>query len=361
MNNKPSLRQRIGMELFRQQLKQRQKSHPLHTLFWECTLRCNVACRHCGSDCRAISDQEDMPREDFLKVIDSITPHVDPHKVFIIFTGGEPLMRQDLELCGRELYQREYPWGIVTNGLYLTAPRLESLLQAGIHSATISLDGPEEAHNWLRRHSKSFRQATEAIRLLGREKEIRWDIVTCVNQHNYAQLPAFRDYLIDSGVKNWRIFTIFPVGRAATQPELQLTDQEFTGLLDFIADTRKAGHIRLNFACEGFLGAYETKVRDYLYHCNAGIHVASIRADGSISGCPSIRANYNQGNIYQDDFMQVWNNRFEPFRHREWAKQGACTNCNLFRYCEGNGMHLHDENGKLMTCHYKKLTIEKEI
>lgn len=72
-------------------------------------------------------------------------------------------------------------------------------------------------------------------------------------------------------------------------------------------------------------------------------------------GCPSIRANYDQGNIYQDDFMEVWNNRFEKFRNREWARQGECADCNLFRYCEGNGMHLHDESGKLMTCHYHRL------
>ena len=53
--------------------------------------------------------------------------------------------------------------------------------------------------------------------------------------------------------------------------------------------------------------------------------------------------------------MEVWNNRFEKFRNREWARQGECADCNLFRYCEGNGMHLHDESGKLMTCHYHRL------
>ena len=53
--------------------------------------------------------------------------------------------------------------------------------------------------------------------------------------------------------------------------------------------------------------------------------------------------------------MEVWNNRFEKFRNREWTRQGECADCNLFRYCEGNGMHLHDESGKLMTCHYHRL------
>ncbi|WP_018338381.1 TIGR04133 family radical SAM/SPASM protein [Butyricimonas synergistica] len=355
MSNKPGIRQRLGLEVFRAKRQQQKEAHELRTLFWECTLRCNVACRHCGSDCRASVEQADMQREYFLRVVDSITPHVNPHKVFVIFTGGEPLMRDDLEVCGRELYNREYPWGIVTNGLYLSRQRLDSLLKAGMHSITVSLDGLEEAHNWLRRHPKSFQQATGAIRMLAREEEIIWDVVTCVNQNNIDQLPALRDYLIGIGVRRWRIFTIFPVGRAADIPELQLSDKQFVTVLDFIESTRRENKIQLNFACEGFLGRYEAKVRDYFYHCNAGISVASVRVDGSISGCPSIRANYNQGNIYQDDFMQVWNERFAPFRDREWARQGECADCSMFRYCEGNGMHLHDETGKLLVCHFNKL------
>ena len=138
-------------------------------------------------------------------------------------------------------------------------------------------------------------------------------------------------------------------------PELQLSSSQFKKVLDFIRQTRQEGRIHVNFACEGFLGPYEAEVRDQFYRCHAGISVGSIRINGAISGCPSIRANYDQGNIYQDDFMEVWNNRFEKFRNREWARQGECADCNLFRYCEGNGMHLHDESGKLMTCHYHRL------
>lgn len=355
MNKGLGLRKRIGLELFRQEQLRVRKIHELRTLFWECTLRCNVACRHCGSDCRAVSTQKDMPLEDFLKAIDSITPHVNPHRVFVIFTGGEPLMRKDLEVCGLELYRREYPWGIVTNGLQLNRQRLDSLLRSGMHTITVSLDGLEPAHNWLRQHPQSFLRASKAIEMLSKEKEIKWDVVSCINQQNFEDLPAFRDYLIDLGVENWRIFTIFPVGRAMLTPELQLSEEQFTRLLDFISATRKEGKIHLNFACEGFLGPYEAEVRDHFYHCHAGISVASIRIDGAISGCPSIRANYDQGNIYQNNFTEVWEKGFQPFRDRSWTKQGECADCPVYRYCEGNGMHLRDESGKLLVCHYHRL------
>lgn len=355
MSNKLSLRQRAALEVTRKMRKNLKQYHPLRQLFWECTLRCNIKCKHCGSDCKVSSAKKDMPAKDFLKVIDSITPHVNPHKINIIFTGGEPLMRMDLEDVGLELYNRGYPWGIVSNGLFLTRKRLDRLLAGGMHAATISLDGFEEDHNWMRGHPSSFAKASEAIRMLAKEPEIVWDVVTCVNQKNYAYLEEFKSYLYDLGVREWRLFTIFPVGRAAQHPELQLNDDDFTGLMEFIRDARKDKRMKIDFACEGFLGGFEGLVRDNFFHCGAGISVASVLADGSISACPSIRGNFNQGNIYEDDFMEVWNNRYEKFRNREWMKKDDCGDCQLFRYCEGNGMHLRDEEGKLLVCHYKRI------
>ena len=46
--------------------------HELNYLFWECTTRCNLHCRHCGSDCMAASEDIDMPLEDFLFALDTI-------------------------------------------------------------------------------------------------------------------------------------------------------------------------------------------------------------------------------------------------------------------------------------------------
>lgn len=111
MDKRPNIKKRIALELFRSIKKNRAKLHELRTLFWECTLRCNVSCRHCGSDCHVSASVPDMPVEDFLKVIDDITPYVEPNKVLVIFTGGEALVRKDIEKCGLELHRRGYPWG----------------------------------------------------------------------------------------------------------------------------------------------------------------------------------------------------------------------------------------------------------
>ena len=350
-----SLRRKLALEIVRYAENQKTKEHPLRQLFWECTLRCNLNCKHCGSDCKKTAGLADMPKEDFLRVLDSIATKTDPHKVFVVITGGEPLMRTDLEECGRAIYERGFPWGMVTNGLALTEERLNRLMASGLHTATVSLDGFEDVHNWMRGNPHSFVRAVEAIQLMTRTPELVFDIVTCVNKRSLPRLEEFKEFLISIGVKQWRIATIVPMGRASSSPELQLSSNEFRQVMEFIRKARKEGRLRVSYGCEGFLGNYEGEVRDHFFTCRAGITIGSVLADGSISACTSIRADYHQGNIYENDFMEVWENKFHPYRKRDWARTGECADCKYFRYCKGNGMHLRDANGELYFCHLKRL------
>lgn len=349
-------KRRLQLEVFRMMRHNRAKLHPLQQLFWECTLRCNLQCRHCGSDCKSTALHPDMPAADFLRVVDSIAPHVDPHEVMIVITGGEPLMRKDLAEVGKALRDRGFSWGVVTNGWLLDEARLRSLLDAGMMSLTISLDGLEADHDWMRGREGSFARTWNAIRLLCRTQGLTWDVDTCVNRRNLSKLEPMRQELLKLGVKRWRLLTVFPMGRAKEDPEMILNDAEFRQLMEYIRRQRidyRNGQTSMlcYYGCEGFLGEYEAEVRDHFFDCEAGISVASVLIDGSISACSSIRSDYHQGNIYRDDFWQVWNEKFEPYRNRDWARTKApCSECKLFRYCEGGGMHQRGENGELIAC-----------
>lgn len=350
-----SLRRRLALEIGRKLYQQKVKEHPLRQLFWECTLRCNLHCRHCGSDCKVKAGQQDMPLADFLRVLDNIRQHTDPHQVFVIVTGGEPLMREDIAQCGAAIYQKGFPWGMVTNALYLTPQKFNDLLRAGLHAMTISMDGLGEEHNWMRGNKYSFDMVSQAIDMLVAHPEVKFDILTCVNRRNYPHLSAIKQFLIDKGVKHWRVVAVFPVGRAATDPDMHLTPEEYRGILDFIKLTRKEGLIGCSYGCEGFMGNYEGDIRNHFYSCQAGVTVGSVLVDGSISACASIRSNYHQGNIYQDNFMEVWQHRFASYRNREWMRKDECAQCRHFRYCLGSGMHLRDDEGRLIMCPLHRL------
>lgn len=354
MKIKLSLFKRLILEYSRWKNLKRKEEHNLLQLFWECTLKCNLHCQHCGSDCKTDSSQMDMPLFHFERVLDEIKEHMPAKDILVITTGGEPLVRKDIVDCGRSITQRGFMWGMVSNGMLLTLDKLDELIGAGLRTISISFDGFEEEHNWMRGHPESFKRAEVAIAAL-MQRNIVWDVITCVNKININSLVRFRDYLISKGIRHWRIFTVFPAGRAKDNDDLILTNEQYKYVLDFIAQTRMEAKIDLSYGCEGFLGNYELGVRDYPFFCQAGINVASVLNDGSISGCLSIRSNYNQGNIYKDSFVDIWNNGFQIYRNRNWMKIGECTSCKMWKYCEGNGMHLRDDNGGLLLCNLSKV------
>ena len=335
------------------QWEKAKRLHPLEQLFWECTLRCNLNCRHCGSDCRTVSLAKDMPLEDFVPVLDELAEKTDASGIMVVTTGGEPLMRKDILDIGRAIRERGFLWGMVSNGMLLTENMLDNLINAGLQSLSLSIDGFEEEHNWMRGNPNSFGRVVSAIKMLA-ARNITWDVITCVNNKNIDTLPAFHDFLYSIGVRQWRIFTVFPAGRAVGDAEMKLSPKDMRRVMDFIVAVRKYGKIDLEYSCEGFLGEYEHKVRKERFCCISGVHVASIRGNGDISGCLSMRNNYTQGNIYKDSFVDVWNNRFQKFRDREWMKTGGCTDCKVWDLCEGNGMHLRDDDGNLLLCNLKQ-------
>lgn len=301
-----------------------------------------------------------MPLADFLNVLDTqITPHVDTSKVMIILSGGEPLVRQDIEQIGAAICQRKYPWGMVTNGIALTEKKYAALRQVGLLSMSVSLDGLEADHIWMRRTPLAFEGACRAIKLCAADSQMTWDVVTCVTPRTINKLREVQQLLWSLGCRNWRIVNVDPMGRGSIDNQLNtdedrilLNEQEFVYLMNFISEERQLGR-HVSYGCPGFLGDFEGAVRDYFYRCAAGIEVASILCDGSISACTSIRGKYYQGNIYKDNFWEVWENRFEVYRNREWMRnQSPCNACKVWKFCQGNGMHLRTENGHLLVCHY---------
>jgi len=328
------------------------KLHILNYLFWECTWRCNLKCLHCGSDCKSNSAFPDIPFEDFLNAIYPLKMKYPKDSILVAIMGGEPLLRKDLAECGKQLRENGFRWGIVTNGFAYDETMHSTLISAGMGSITISLDGLEENHNRLRNHPKSFERAVKALELVASYPRLNYDVVTCVHQKNRAELPLLKEFLISKNIKNWRIFTIAPIGRAAENPEMQLSNEETRQLMNFIAENRqKDRRINLYFSCESYVGEYEKKVRDSYFFCRAGINIGSVLIDGSISACPNIDRHFVQGNIYKDNLLDVWENRFELMRNRDWCKTGICKQCKAFKQCHGGAMHLWDgKQDNIKTC-----------
>jgi radical SAM protein with 4Fe4S-binding SPASM domain len=321
------------------------KDHKLLYLFLELTRRCNLQCRHCGSDCSSDSSFEEMPTETWLEIIDHIHSNFAAELAFVI-TGGEPLVRKDLTRIGTYISNLGHPWGIVSNGFALSETRIRELEKAGITSLTLSLDGGEESHNWLRGHPDSYRRIIAAIEALGKSNIPIKDAVTCVHPKNLGELDSIKEVLIEHGIKSWRLFRIFPIGRAEHHQELSLSREGSWEMLNWIERNRKEAKKRglaINFSCEGYLPfRFDRKVRDEPYFCRAGINIASILADGRVTGCNNNGPVFYQGSIIERSFADIWENEFKKYRNRSWMKSGVCAECPSSSICRGGPIHLWD-------------------
>jgi radical SAM protein with 4Fe4S-binding SPASM domain len=160
-----------------------------------------------------------------------------------------------------------------------------------------------------------------------------------------AELDRAYEFMCSLQLDGWRLLPLAPIGRVKKHPELLLTGAQLRTLLDWLKAKRadKTAPLKVTLDEEGFLGDdYEREVRDMPYFCFAGVHAASILADGSVSACPSIDRSFVQGNIRQRRFSDIWEHEFKLYRDRSWMKQGKCAGCTSFADCLGNSMHLWD-------------------
>lgn len=337
------------------------RDHHLNYLFLELTQACNVACLHCGSDCVKDASVPPIAPERVLRTLREIASRQDPASIMIAVTGGEPLCYPGVFELGTEISQMGFRWGMVTNGYAWDERTVAAARASGLGSLTVSLDGLEEAHDWLRGHAGAFQRALNTLRLVQAEPFLgALDVVTCVNRRNLHQLDEVRALLESLKVPAWRIFTIWPIGRAARNPELLLDPTEFQFLMEKLTAYRREGGIAVAYSEDSYLGRHECIVRDEPYFCRAGINIGGIMANGDILACPNIDRGFAQGNIHSESFMDVWEQRFQVFRDRRWMKCGECVGCEEWRMCEGEAFHLRDPKTKeTRYCHVKRLGLQR--
>jgi radical SAM protein with 4Fe4S-binding SPASM domain len=315
-------------------------------LFWESTLRCNLRCRHCGSSCEAQSPVPELTTAQILSILDTIGEDFDATRIFVSVTGGEPLLRHDLYTVIEHMSKLGMRSCIVTNGTLLGACQAARLVDCGMDTISISIDGTRELHEQVRGKG-TFRKSLAAI---SRAREAGLQVVeaiTCVRPANLDHLDQIERAILDAGAHCWRLITIDRMGRLASADdrEMWLNPPQVNRLLDFIETRRREiakanASFRIQFSCGGFLGPRrELAVRPGDGQCFAGLCVASILCDGTVGACPSLPRSWAQGSALQDRFSTIWRTRFQAFRDMSWRKTGICADCSWWDICRGGGLH----------------------
>ncbi|HLV64211.1 MAG TPA: radical SAM protein [Polyangiaceae bacterium] len=337
---------------------------------WEITLRCDLACRHCGSRA-GHARADELSTEECLDLVEQMA-RLGVREVTLI--GGEAYLRDDWTEIVRALAGHGISVTMTTGGRGIDEQRARAAKAAGLESVSVSLDGLERTHDRLRGVSGSFRAALAALGHL-RAAGVAVSVNTQINRLSMPELPELLELLGEVGAHSWQIQLTVPMGRGADEPDVLLQPFDLLELFPLLGRLKERANtlgVRIWPGNNvGFFGPYESALRGAmpLGHnggCGAGRSTLGIEADGSIKGCPSLPTSaWTGGNIRDDTLVDIWE-RSTPLRYtRDRTVEdlwGFCRTCYYADECRAGctwtAFVFFGRAGNNPYCHHRALEMQ---
>ncbi len=306
------------------------------------TRRCNLACAHCYLDADTLQNgsADELTREEVCQLLDQVADQTT--EVMVVLTGGEPLLRPDLESLINHGTRRGLSMVVGTNGMMLTEKRVQSLKLAGALGMGISVDSLDpEQHDRFRGRTGAWEKTLAGIEAC-RRFELPFQIHFSVTENNAGEIPAMIDFAHASGAKVLNIFFLICTGRGESMSDISpVTYERVLNQLVEAQSQHQELLIRARCAPHFKRIAYEHDARSMLTRaegyegggCLAGIHYCRITPEGDVTACPYIPD--SEGNIRQTAFWDIWeqSKTFGLLRHPQL--EGKCGQCEYQQLCGG--------------------------
>ena len=299
-----------------------------NSVIWDITSRCNLRCRHCYIEAgRRI---EEPSTEEALSIMDQLKEA----KVFSLsFSGGEPLLRDDLY----ELLQyavKSFRVNVASNGLLIDEDTAEKLKSSGISSVQLSMDGLEEAHDYLRGKKGAFNSLTETTEIL-RKVGLPFGVTSVIYKKNYHQVREMISYAENLGAFAIRFYRLIYTGRGEDISSLDITTPEYKDVLKEIYNYRGKIYAVADEAFGFLLHGRETPHQ--WVGCQAGRTVAGIKANQQVVPCPMFEDPvFYCGKVPDEPFTDIWEKSpvLTRFRNLDTI-HGKCHHCPHLYQCGG--------------------------
>ena len=312
---------------------------------WELTLRCDLACTHCGSRGGRPRPHE-LSTERALEVVNELA-QMGTREVVLI--GGEAYLHPGFLEIARALREAGITPVVTTGGRGITAQLAREMADAGIERVSVSIDGLEATHDRMRALRGSFEAATAALHHC-RDAGMAIAANSNFNRLNRGDLEGLFEHLQQQRVRAWQIQLTTPLGRAADRTDMLLQPWDLLELVPRVAAVkRRADEVPMtvmvgnNF---GYFGPEEATLRsprpggdDHWRGCQAGRFVMGIESDGSVKGCPSLQtSHYVGGRVGEASMSAIWNEREALAFTRSRTVDdlwGFCRQCPFAAACLG--------------------------
>jgi radical SAM protein with 4Fe4S-binding SPASM domain len=323
---------------------------------------CNLHCKMCDVGTKTLETNFaqnlvgthplNMPLDLIKNIIDQMALHYPKAKLGYAFT--EPLVYPHLEASLKYASKRNIKTTITTNALTLKQ-NAKKLVDANLEELYISLDGPEEIHNEIRGHKKSFQKAVEGIEEIFKLNPKQSVSIFCViTEWNIGHLNKFVAFFKDFPLKEIGFmhtnFTPQSVAdnhnmiwetkykaTASNVEEININNYDLDLLWEEINEIKHSDNtFSISFSPEIVnkekLNEFYLKPEKIIgKRCNDIFSNIMIKSDGSVIPSHGRCYNLNLGNIYNNSLKEIWNtSKLKEFRSDLIKNNGllpACSRC----------------------------------
>jgi radical SAM protein with 4Fe4S-binding SPASM domain len=339
---------------------------------WEVTLKCDLACGHCGSRAGRTRPDELETAE----CLDLVAQLAALGVLEVTVIGGEAYLRDDWLAIVRAIRAAGMRCSMTTGGRGVTADLARAAAEAGLQTTSVSIDGNEATHDRLRGVAGAYRSALSAAGHL-RAAGIGLSVNTQINRLSMRELPDVLETIIALGARAWQIQLTVAMGRGGDDPDLLLQPEDLLELFPLLAKLKarcdQAGLALWPGNNVGYFGPYESVLRagmqrGHMASCGAGCTTLGIEANGAIKGCPSLHTvPWTGGNIRDASLRDIWE-RSAPLRTMRdrtvddlWGYCRTCYYADVCRAgCTWTAFSLFGKPGNNPLCHHRAVEMRRQ-
>lgn len=328
---------------------------PKPVVVWAVTKACNLRCVHCYASAEPHAAPNELSHAEGRKLLDDLASFGVPA---VLFSGGEPLVRPDVEdLIGYAL-SLGLRCTLSTNGVLIDEAQADRLAALGLQYVGISLDGNQQRHDKLRGMKGAYHASLDAIdrcRARGMKVGLRFT----VHGLNHEDLDEIFNLCLDHDVQRLCIYHLAYAGRGGGMRKVDLTADQTRSVVDRIFHLTDQCHkhgeslevLTVGNHADAGYALMQLEQQDAARATDAwsrlrgtggnrsGCNIASIDPLGGVH-YDQFSWHYTCGNIRDESFSSLWteaaDNRLAVLRDRRANLPARCQSCRFLDVCNGN-------------------------
>ena len=324
-------------------------------IVWNCTRKCNLHCVHCYSSAGEQDPDEVLTTEQAKFFISDLADFGVP---VILFSGGEPLLRDDIFELAQFAKEQGLRTALSTNGTLISEKVANEIKNARFAEVGISLDGIGTKNDRFRGKKGAYKAALQGIRNCV-DLGLRVSLRMTLTNYNHTEIPAIFDLIEEEGIERICLYHLAYVGRAGSLSKDDLNHSQTRAAVDLICDRTvdlykrgfKKEVLTVDNHADGVYLYLKLKSQDppraervlALLRANGGnntgIRIGAVDELGNVHA-DQFWQHYSFGNVLQRRFRDIWLDTSDPLmrglKNRRGLLKGRCARCQHLELCNGN-------------------------